>query len=167
MWLERNLAVTQSLQTITTTLAVTHRDRDAALDILRRVHAFAEGQVRASLAELWRRRIAALEGQLSAERDVFVRTPIFEILAQHQRAAVVTSADEAVAARLVSPPMVGISPEVPNRPLLLVLLAAAAPAAALLGAACLVLVFGPPRPRPRRAGRGPEPILAVARARED
>lgn len=170
LWLERNLSVTQSLQTVTTAVALAHPDRDAALDALLRLHAFAEARVRASLAELARRRVTALEAQLVAERDVFVRTPMFEILAQHQRAAVITAADDSVAARLVSPPMVGLSPAIPNRPLLLLLLAAVAPLAVLLAAACAVLVFGPREPRPlaaARPGRGAEPLLTVARARED
>ncbi len=76
------------------------------------------------------------------ERDIYLRTPIFELLAQHQRAAMVLAADEAVAARLVSGPGVELKPSLPNRPLLLALLLVAAPLACLFGGACVVLLRG-------------------------
>lgn len=161
-WLERNLAVTQSLATVTTSLSLPHPDRAAALDILTRLHAFGEQRVRDSLDELARRRVAALEARLAAERDVFLRNPMYELLAQHQRAGVIAQADEAVAARLVSAPSAGIWPALPNRPLLLVLLGITVPMACLLLAACRVLLFGVPVERaPRRAGaRAAAPLLA-------
>ena len=165
-WLDRNLGVTQSLATVTTSLSIPHPDRGAALDILRRLHAFGEGQVRASLDDLARRRVAALEARLATERDIYLRTPIYELLAQHQRAAVIASADEAVAARLVSAPSVSLWPALPNRPLLLMLLAVAVPLACTLLAACRVLLFGVPAARESRhlgARIAPRPILARKR----
>jgi LPS O-antigen subunit length determinant protein (WzzB/FepE family) len=152
-WLDRNLAVTQSLATVTTSLSLPHPDRDTALDLLARLHAFGEQRVRDSLDELARRRVAALEARLAAERDIFMRNPMYELLAQHQRAGVIARADDAVAARLVSAPSVGISPALPNRPLLLMLLGVTVPLACLLLAACRVLLFGVPAERVRR-GRG-------------
>ncbi len=167
LWLERNLSITQSLQTVTTTLSIPHPDRAEALAILTRLHAHAEERVRQSLADLARRRVAALEAQLAAERDVFVRTPIFELLAQHQRAAAIASVEDAVAARLVSPPAVGIAPALPNRPLLLLLLAVVAPLATLVAATCAVLLRAPAEPwmppLPRRA----VPPAAPARTPEE
>ncbi|WP_270939107.1 hypothetical protein, partial [Falsiroseomonas oryzae] len=130
-WLERRLAVTQTLGAVTWTLSLAHPDRDAALDALRRLHRFAEAKVRADLEELARRRVAALEARLNREPDLYIRQSLYELLAQSQRASVVAAADEAVAARLVSAPSVGIRPSLPNRPLLLLLLAAAAPLAAI------------------------------------
>jgi len=158
-WLERNLSVTQSLATVTTNLSLPHPVRATAIDILARLHAFGERQVRASLDDLARRRVAALEARLAAERDVFLRNPMYELLAQHQRAGVIAAADEAVAARLVSAPSVGIWPALPNRPLLLVLLAVSVPLACLLVAACAVLVLGVP-PAPGGAGRRAEMLRA-------
>ncbi|WP_458094735.1 hypothetical protein [Roseomonas sp. WA12] len=149
-WLDRNLAVTQSLATVTTSLSLPHPDRDTALDLLTRLHAFGEQRVRDSLDDLARRRVAALEARLAAERDIFMRNPMYELLAQHQRAGVIARADEAVAARLVSAPSVGIWPALPNRPLLLMLLGVAVPLACLLLAACRVLLFGVPAERVRR-----------------
>lgn len=131
VWLERNLAVTQTLGAVTWTLALPHRDRDFALDALRRLHAFAEGKVRADLADMARRRIVALETRLSREQDLYIRQSLYELLATQQRTGVVVAADEAVAARLVSAPMVEIRPSLPNRPLLLLLLLVTAPMAAL------------------------------------
>ncbi|HEY8613061.1 MAG TPA: hypothetical protein VIL69_17470, partial [Roseomonas sp.] len=143
-----------------------HPDRAAALDILTRLHAFGEQRVRDSLDELARRRVAALEARLAGERDIFMRTPIYELLAQHQRAGVIARADESVAARLVSAPSVGIGPALPNRPLLLVLVGVAVPVACLLLAACRVLLFGVPAAAGRRGGaRMPRP--AFARKREE
>jgi hypothetical protein len=139
-WLERNFAVTQSLQTVTVTLDLPHPDRAMALDALARLHAFAEGKVRADLAGLTRNRIAQLEERLGRERDVFTRTPLYDLLAQHQRAGLALLTDEAVAARLVSAPSVPLAPGLPNRPLLIALLLVTVPLAVLLGAACLVLL---------------------------
>lgn len=166
-WLDRNLGVTQSLATVTTSLAIAHPDRATALDILRRLHAFGEARVRESLDDLARRRVAALEARIAAERDVFMRNPMYELLAQHQRAGVIAAADEAVAARLVSAPSVGLWPSLPNRPLLLLLLGVTVPLACLLLAACRVLLFGvPAEPERRRAGaRAARP--ALARKREE
>jgi hypothetical protein len=50
-------------------------------------------------------------------------------------------ADEAVAARLVSAPMVELRASVPNRPLLLVLLALVVPIFCMVVAACLLLLL--------------------------
>ena len=129
-WLERNLAVTQTLGAVTWTLALAYPDRQMALDMLRRLHGFGEAKVRADLEELARRRVAALEARLSRESDLYIRQSLYELLAQSQRAGVVAAADEAVAARLVSAPSVGLRPVLPNRPLLLALLLFAAPVAA-------------------------------------
>lgn len=165
-WLDRNLGVTQSLATVTTALSLPHPNRAAALDLLTRLHAFGEAQVRASLQELARRRIAALEARLATERDIYLRTPLYELLAQHQRAGVIAMADEIVAARLVSAPSVGIWPALPNRPLLLVLLMVTAPMACVLLAACRVLLFGvPAAPAPRGGARLAR--LALARKKEE
>ncbi|MDT8330949.1 hypothetical protein RQ831_07770 [Roseomonas gilardii] len=139
-WLERNFAVTQSLQTVTVTLGLPHPDRAMALDALARLNAFAEDKVRADLAGLTRNRIAQLEERLGRERDVFTRTPLYDLLAQHQRAGLALLTDEAVAARLVSAPSVPLAPSLPNRPLLIALLLVTVPLAVLLGAACLVLL---------------------------
>ncbi|MCB4820594.1 Wzz/FepE/Etk N-terminal domain-containing protein [Roseicella aerolata] len=139
-WLARSLAATQNIATVTVTLTLAHRDREAALDALRRLHALAEAKVRSDLAELARRRIAVIEARLAVERDVFLRNALYELLGQQQRGALVVAADEAVAARLVSAPMVELRPSLPNRPLLLVLLAIAAPLAAFAGVAALVLL---------------------------
>ncbi len=139
-WLERGLSITQSPAAVTVTLELAHPDRGVALDALARLHEFAEERVRAGLAELAARRTSVLVERLSRERDVFLRTPLYELLAQHQRAALVALADQAVAARIVSAPNVELSPSLPNRPLLLLLLLAASPLASLLGAACLVLL---------------------------
>lgn len=138
-WLDRNLAVTQTLGAVTWTVALAHPDRDAALDALQRLHAFAEAKVRADLEQLARRRVAALEARLAREPDLYIRQSLYEILAQSQRAALVAAADEAVAARLVSAPSVGLRPVLPNRALLLLLLAVAAPLAACALVAAMVL----------------------------
>ncbi|MBS7809334.1 hypothetical protein [Roseococcus pinisoli] len=145
-FLERNFAATPSLSSVTWTLALVHRDRATALEVLERLHALAESRVRQTLAELAERRILALEARLRAEPDVFLRNTLYELLAQQQRAALVVAADEAAAARLVSVPVVELRPSVPNRPLLLILLACAIPAAVVLLAACrLLLAAAPPR----------------------
>lgn len=157
-WLERNLAVTQSLTAITVTLDLPHPDRAVALDTLRRLHAFAEAKVRGDLNELAARRTAVLQERLAAERDLYLRTPLYELLAQHQRAALVLLSDTAIAARVVSAPSVELSPSLPNRPLLLGLLLVLAPLASLLGAACLALLCpASPAPSPwwNHAGGGP------------
>jgi uncharacterized protein involved in exopolysaccharide biosynthesis len=139
-WLARHLAVTQTLGAVTWTLALAHPDRDQALDALRRLHAFAEAKVRADLDDMARRRITALEARLARETDLYIRQSLYEMLAQQQRVGLVVAADEAVAARLVSAPMVEQRASLPNRPLLLLLLLIAAPMAALaLGAATLLL----------------------------
>jgi hypothetical protein len=144
-WLERSLSVTQTLGGVTWTLALAHPDRDAALDALRRLHAFAEAKVRADLEAMARRRIAALEARLAREPDLYVRQSLYELLAQQQRAGVVVAADEAVAARLVQAPVVEIRPSLPNRPLLLLLLLVAAPLAACAVMAAGVLLRAAPR----------------------
>ncbi|MBY0335119.1 MAG: hypothetical protein K2X11_00810, partial [Acetobacteraceae bacterium] len=149
-FLERNLGATASLASVTWTLELVHRDRASAQDMLARLHALAEARVRASLAELAARRIFALEARLRAEPDLFLRATLHELLAQQQRAALVVAADEAVAARLVSAPVVELRPSVPNRPLLLALLAVAVPGAVLLLFAAAALLRGPDIPAPPR-----------------
>ena len=142
-FLELNLAPTASLASVTWTLELVHRDRAQALDMLGRLHRHAEAQVREGLAGLAAGRIAVLERRLVAEPDLYLRQALLDLLAQQQRAALVVLADEAVAARLVSPPIVEIRPTTPNRPLLLVLLAVVVPGLVLLGAAAIVLVRAP------------------------
>ncbi|NKC32381.1 hypothetical protein [Falsiroseomonas selenitidurans] len=149
-WLARNLAVTQTLGAVTWTLALTHPDRDQALDALRRLHGFAEAKVRADLEDMARRRIVALEARLAREPDLYIRQSLYEMLAQQQRVGLVVAADEAVAARLVSAPMVEQRASVPNRPLLLLLLLLAAPLAAVALVAAGLLAAGQPAPRPLR-----------------
>ena len=139
-WLTRNLAVTQSLASVTWTIEIAQEDPALALAMLRRLHAFAEAKVRADLAEQAGRRVAALERRIARENDVFLRNSLYELLAQQQRAGLVVAADEVVAARLVSAPMVEARPSLPNRPLLIALLAVAVPMAVLLGAAALLLL---------------------------
>lgn len=148
LWLQRNLSATQAVATVTWTLALAHPDRDAALDALRRLHAFAEAKVRADLADLAARRLAALEARLAQERDLYLRQSLFDLLAQQQRVSLVVAADEAVAARLVSAPAVELRPSLPNRPLLLAVLLIAAPLASLAAAAALVLLREALRRRP-------------------
>ncbi len=148
-WIARNLSATQSLASVTWTLEVAHRDRDLALDILQRLHAFAEAKVRADLADQAGRRVAALEQRLARESDLFLRNSLYELLAQQQRAGLVVAADEAVAARLVSAPIAEARPSVPNRPLLLAMLAVAGPLGVLLAGVAVVLLreargFAPP-----------------------
>jgi hypothetical protein len=144
-WLSRNLAVTQGLGSVTWTLSLPAPEREMAVALLARLHAFAEAKVRADIADLAARRVAALEARIAGERDMFLRQPMFDLLAQHQRALVIMASDEAVAARLVSAPGAPFEPSLPNRGLLLMLLAIAAPLATLLGAACLVLARGETR----------------------
>jgi hypothetical protein len=155
-WLERSFAATQGVATVTFTLTLSHRDRDGALDSLRRLHAAAEAKVRADIGELARRRIAAIEARLAAERDLYLRNVLYELLGQQQRAAMVVASEEAVAARIVSAPMVGIRPVIPNRSLLLLLLGVAAPLAVAATAIGLILLgFGP-----AASERGVAPVLA-------
>ncbi len=163
-FLERNLAATPSLASVTWTVEVVARDRELALLVLERVHAAAEARVRETLADLAARRIAALEARLRVEPDLFVRQTLHELLAQQQCAALVVAADEAAAARLVSMPAVEIRPSVPNRPLLLALLLIAVGMLAVLAGAALLLLRGPaarpappdwPPPAPARR----EPVL--------
>ncbi|MBR0652535.1 hypothetical protein GXW78_22960 [Roseomonas terrae] len=145
-WLTRNLAVTQSLASVTWTIEIAQQDPALALDMLRRLHGFAEAKVRADLAEQAGRRVAALERRIARENDVFLRNSLYELLAQQQRAGLVVAADESVAARVVSAPMVEARPSLPNRPLLMALLAVAVPVAVLLAAAALLLMrFNPVR----------------------
>jgi hypothetical protein len=160
LWLSRNLSVTQSVSSVTWTLELAHPDREVALDMLRRLHAHAEARVRADLLALAERRIAALEARIAAERDLYLRQPMFDLLAQHQRAAVVVAADEAAAARLVSAPSVEQNPSVPNRPLLLGLLLLAAPLAVAGVAAAGILARVPPPGDPAAA---PPEVSAVSR----
>ena len=148
LWLERNLAVTQTLGAVTWTVALAHPERGAALDALQRLHGFAEAKVRTDLEQLARRRVAALEARLAREPDLYIRQSLYEILAQSQRAALVAAADEAVAARLVSAPSVGLRPALPNRALLLLLLLVAAPLAAIALVGAVVLRTGRLRPHP-------------------
>jgi hypothetical protein len=163
-WLARRFAATQGIATATVTLTLEHRDRATALDMLRRLHAMAEARVRADLLGQARQRMAAIEARLAAEADQFQRGALYELLAAQQRIALVIAADETVAARMVSAPMVGIRPSLPNRPLLLLLLAVAAPLASLLGTACLVLLRGPGRPpaRQHEMALGPRRLRAGA-----
>ncbi|MFC3125212.1 hypothetical protein ACFOD4_09075 [Pseudoroseomonas globiformis] len=156
-WLDRNLAVTQSLASVTWTLQLAHPRREAALDALARLHGFAESRVRQDLLSMAERRIAALEARLGQERDIYLRTPLFELLAQHQRVALVLRADQAVAARLVSGPGAGLRPALPNRPLLLAMLLFTVPMTCLFLAACLVLLRGPGWVAARSA---PRPAIA-------
>ena len=139
-WLERRLAATQGVATVTFTLTLAHPDRQGALDMLERLHAHAEAKVRADIAGMAARRIAAIDARLAAEQDVYIRSQLYDLLGQQQRAALVVAADDAVAARLVSAPTVELRPSVPNRPLLLVLLAVLVPGAALVLGACSVLL---------------------------
>jgi uncharacterized protein involved in exopolysaccharide biosynthesis len=142
-WLEARLAVTQGVASVTFTVTLAHRDRAAALEALERLHALAEAKVRADLAGMARRRIAAIEARLAQENDLYLRTMLYDLLGQQQRAALVVHADEAVAARLVSAPMVEIRPSLPNRPLLLMLLAVVAPLASLFWTVCALLLDEP------------------------
>ncbi|GGJ34441.1 hypothetical protein [Neoroseomonas lacus] len=139
-WLTRNLAVTQSLASVTWTLEIGQQDAGLALSMLRHLHAFAEAKVRADLAEQAGRRVAALERRIARETDIFLRNSLYELLAQQQRAGLVVAADEVVAARLVSAPMVEARPSLPNRPLLVALLCVTVPMAVLLGAMALLLM---------------------------
>lgn len=146
-FLERQLAATASTASVTWTLELVHEDRALALAMLARLHAAAEALTRAHLAEQAQRRIRVLEARIAAEGDFYQRQALFDLLAQQQRAALVIQADEAVAARLVSAPVVEIRPSTPNRPLLLLLLAVAVPGFVLLLFAARLLL-APPAPPP-------------------
>lgn len=154
-WLARNVAVGQSLTNITWNIEVENRDRALALDILRRLHAFAEDKVRNELKELTERRLAVLQARADAEPDGFLRNTLYELIAQQQRARMVVEADRAVAALLVSRPDVENEPSQPNRPLLLLLLLPASLILALAAAAVFVMLRGQPAParRPVFAGQ--------------
>jgi len=160
-FLERRFSATPSLTSVTWTLELVHRDRDSAVDILRRLHRLAEGRVRETLADLAGRRILALEARIRVEPDLFLRNSLFELLAQQQRAALVVAADEAAAARLVSEPMVEIRPSVPNRPLLMMLLALVIPGAVILVSTCRILLRSAREWPP--SGPGWTPQTAAAR----
>lgn len=147
-WLDRNLAVTQSVASITFSLELKHRERATALELLQRLHHYAEQKVREDLGELTARRVAALRAQLEQERDLYVRQSLYDLLGQQQRAGLVVGVDRVIAARVVSAPMVEQRPSVPNRPLLLLLLAVAAPLATLGGAIALLLLGWQPPLRP-------------------
>src|SRR3954469_5785 len=111
--------------------------------------------MRCSACTPWRRRrIAAIEARLAVERDVYLRNALYDLLGQQQRGALVVAADEAVAARLVSAPMVEQRPSLPNRPLLLLLFAVAAPLAVLAATMAVVLVRGTAAARPGRLPLG-------------
>ncbi len=146
-YLENALSPTQDGGTVTWTVELPWLDRLSALDMLRRLHAFGEAKVREDLAGMAQRRIALLQAGIAAERDAFARNAMYDLLAQHQRSALVMLADEAVAARLVSAPMVELRASVPNRPLLLVLLAVVVPAFCVVLAACLLLLRAPEQGR--------------------
>jgi hypothetical protein len=150
-WLTRRLAATQSLASVTWTVEVAHPDPALALDMLRRLHGFAEAKVRADLADQAARRVAALERRLAEERDLFLRASLNDLLTQQQRAGLVVAADEALATRMVSAPMVEARPSVPNRPLLLALLGAVMPFGVLLAGAALALL----RHRPEQRAQAP------------
>ncbi|RAI60963.1 hypothetical protein [Roseicella frigidaeris] len=151
-WLEQNFAATQNIATVTFTLTLAHRDRAAALDALQRLHALAEAKVREDLGALARRRIAAIEARLAAEGDLYLRNALYDLLGQQQRSALVVAADEAVAARIVSAPMVELRPSLPNRTLLVLLFALLAPMVSLTGILALVLLR-PDRSGPRGLGQ--------------
>ena len=139
-WMERHVAVTQNLGSITWSLELTHADPDLALQALISLHRFAEAKVRADLADQAARRVAALQTRLQGESDVFLRNNLYDLLAQQQRAGLVVAADEAVAARLIAVPMVEARASRPNRPLLLGLWLLVVPVAVLMAAAGLLLM---------------------------
>jgi hypothetical protein len=139
-WMERHVAVTQNLGSITWTLELTHADPALALQALISLHRFAEAKVRADLADQAARRVAALQARLQGESDVVLRNNLYDLLAQQQRAGLVVAADEAVAARLIAAPMVEARASRPNRPLLLGLWLLVVPLAVLMAAAGLLLM---------------------------
>lgn len=139
-YLEKALSPTQDGGTVSWTVELPWHDRLLALDMLERLHSFAEAKLRADLASMAQRRIALLQASIATERNAFARNTLYDLLAQHERSALVMLADEAVAARLVSAPMVELRASVPNRPLLLVLLAVVVPIFCVVAAACLLLL---------------------------
>ncbi len=145
-FLDRALSPTQDGATVTWTVELPWFDRALALDMLTRLHAYAETKVRADLMQMAARRVASLETRIGAERDAFSRNAMYDLLAQHQRAVMVMASDEAVAARVVSHPMVEQRPSLPNRPLLLALLAVAVPLFCVMAAFCAALLRAPPEP---------------------
>ena len=145
-FLDRALSPTQDGATVTWTVELPWSDRRLALDMLQRLHAFAEAKVRGDLMQLASGRVAILEARIAAERDAFSRNAMYDLLAQHQRAVMVLNADEAVAARVVSRPMVELRASLPNRPLLLALLAVAVPMLCVMTAFCAALLRAPPEP---------------------
>ncbi|WP_160122020.1 hypothetical protein [Rhodovarius lipocyclicus] len=145
-FLDRSLATDQDGAAMTWSITLPWRDRALALDMLRRLHGFAEAKVRDDLLLLAQGRIQALNARIAQERDLYQRGALFDLLAQQQRAALVVAADAVVAARLVSAPMVEIRPSVPNRPLLLALLGVAVPGFVLVLALCVALLRGPAPP---------------------
>lgn len=154
-WLERNVAVGQSLTNITWTVEAQHRDQALALDILRRLHAFAEDKVRGELKELTARRLAVLQARADAEPDGFLRNTLYDLIAQQQRMRMVVEADQAVAALLVSRPDVEGEASQPNRALLVILLFPATLILVIGGIAALLVLRGPgevPERRPAWAG---------------
>ncbi len=153
-WLDRNVAVGQSLTNITWNVEVQHRDQALALDILRRLHAFAEEKVRGALRDMTERRLAVLQARADAEPDGFLRNTLYDLIAQQQRARMVVEADQAVAALLVSRPDVDDEPSQPNRPLLLLLLLPAALLLVLAAASVLIMLRGTARQVPRPAFAG-------------
>ncbi len=80
-WMERHVAVTQNLGSITWTLELTHADPTLALQALISLHRFAEAKVRADLADQAARRVAALQARLQGESDVFLRNNLYDLLA--------------------------------------------------------------------------------------
>lgn len=145
-FLERALSPTQDGATVTWTVELPWYDRGLALDMLTRLHAHAEAKVRTDLMQMAARRVSLLQSRIAAERDAFSRNAMYDLLAQHQRAVLVLHADEAVAARIVSHPMVELRASLPNRPLLLALLAVAVPIFCVMAACCVALLRAPPAP---------------------
>ncbi len=152
-WLQRRLAATQAIGSVTWTITLSHPEAAQAELLLAQLLGFAEAKVHADLAGTAARRIAAISQQLRHETDSFLRAALYDQLGQQQRAALVVQADAALAARTVAPPMVELRPSEPNRPLLLLLLALLAPMLALLLTACGVLLRGAAAPALQPARR--------------
>jgi len=131
---------------VTWTVELPWYDRALAFDMLVRLHRFAEAKVRSDLLDMAAGRVNLLQARINTERDAFSRNAMYDLLAQHQRAVLVMNADEAVAARMVSRPMVELRASLPNRPLLLALLAVAVPMLVLMLAFCAALLRPPPAP---------------------
>lgn len=145
-FLERALSPTQDGATVTWTVELAWHDRALTLDMLARLHAYAEAKVRQDLMQMAAGRVSILQARIAAERDAFSRNAMYDLLTQHQRAVMVLTADEAVAARIVSRPMVELRASLPNRPLLLALLAVAVPMFCVMLALCVALLRAPPEP---------------------